>query len=160
SARRMSSSRRAGRGRPEACQRRGYIEMAVNPGSVLSSLTRTRPVPRSRKKSTRAIPETPQTRNARTARSRTVAAGASGNGRWPEQLRAVLNVLVFVVVELAPGDDLPDSRGLRLVVPEDGALELTRVDSLLHERPFVEREGAGDRRRHGVPALDLRDADG
>ncbi len=79
-ARRMSSSRSFESGSPDASQSRGYMEIAVKPGSVLSSLTRTRSEPRSRKKSTRAIPDVPQTRKASTASRRTSAATASGSG--------------------------------------------------------------------------------
>src|SRR5262249_10551064 len=79
-ARRISSSRSRGSGRPLASQSLGYIEIAVKPGSVLISLTRTRSVPRSRKKSTRAIPDTPHSRKTSTARRLATCATASETG--------------------------------------------------------------------------------
>ena len=137
----MSSSRSFGSGRPVASQSFGYIEIAVKPGSVFSSLTSTRSVPRSRKKSTRAMPETPPTRKTSTASRRTSRGDRLGDGRRDQQLRPVLDVLVVVVVELAPRHDLADDRRLRLVVAEHGALELPRVDPFLDEDPLVVAEG-------------------
>ena len=59
-----------GSGRPLASHSFGYMEIAVNPGSVFTSFTRSRPVPFSKKKSTRAIPERRQARNTRIESSR------------------------------------------------------------------------------------------
>src|SRR5215469_10034205 len=56
SARRISSSRRAGDAIPLCSHILGYMLMEVNPGMVLISLMYSRSVANSRKKSTRAIP--------------------------------------------------------------------------------------------------------
>jgi len=54
------------------------MEIGVKPGSELISFTRIRPLPRSRKKSTRAKPAPPSTSNAAMARLRTSLATAGG----------------------------------------------------------------------------------
>ena len=64
-------------GTPEASHIFGYIEMAVKPGRVLTSFRYSAPVARSRKKSTRAMPESSSDRNASTLSCRT---------RWPRVL--------------------------------------------------------------------------
>ena len=52
----------------------------VNPGSVFSSLTMMRPLLRSMKKSTRAIPAASTARNARIAIDRTFSATSGSTG--------------------------------------------------------------------------------
>ena len=54
-----------------------------------------------------------------------------GNRGRNQQPRLVLAVLVVVIVELVPGHDLADDGGPRLLISEDRALELPRVDRLL-----------------------------
>ena len=49
-----------GRGVPSCSISLGYMLMEVKPGMVLISLMRTRPVPRSTKKSQRASPSQPR----------------------------------------------------------------------------------------------------
>ncbi len=72
-----SRSQTSGHGTPAASQSFGNADVGVIPGSVLSSLTSTRP-PSSTKKSTRARPAQPTRRNVSTASRRTSAAAASG----------------------------------------------------------------------------------
>ena len=142
-----------------ASQSFGYIEIDVKPGSVSSSLTRTRPLPRSRKKSTRAMPERPQSSKTSTASRRTSSATAGDDVGRNQELRLVVAVLVVVVVELVPRDDLADDRGLRLVVAEHGALELPGVDAFLGERSVVVAPGEVQGGVDVLPPLDLADAD-
>ena len=136
------------------------MEIAVKPGRVFSSLTRTRSVPRSRKKSTRAMPEIPAARKAFTASARTSSETASRDRRGDQELRVVLAVLVVVVVELAARNDFSDDRGKGIVVAEDGALQLPRVDALLDEDAVVVAEGDIKSRIEVGPVLDFGDAYG
>ena len=158
-ARRMSSSKSSASGRPLASQSFGYIEIAVKPGRVFSSLTSTRSVPRSRKKSTRAMPEIPARRKALTARRADLVRDRVRDRRGDQELRLVVAVLVVVVVELAPRHDFADDRGPRLVVAEDGALQLPRVDAFLDEGAVVVAEGEVQSGVEVGPVLDLTDAD-
>ena len=64
-------------GRPDASHSRGYIEIGVKPGIVLSSFTTNAPSAR-RKQSTRAIASHRHASNARTASARTSAVCAVG----------------------------------------------------------------------------------
>ena len=88
-----------GHGTPVASQSFGNAEVGVMPGSVLSSLTSTRP-PSSTKKSTRARPAQPTRRNVSTASRRTVAAAVVRDPRGHPQLDAAVGVLRLVVVPL------------------------------------------------------------
>src|SRR5205823_10569044 len=83
-----SRSIKLGYDRPDASQSFGYMLIRVKPGMVFSSFSRTRPVARSMKKSTRAMPATSTAWKARTASARTSSAtpasiGAGMSSREP-----------------------------------------------------------------------------
>ena len=67
--------------------------------------------------------------------------------RRNEQARFVLSILVVVVVELVTRNDLPRNRRAGLLVSEDRALELPRVDALASARSSY--RNASSRRRRG-----------
>ena len=66
-------------------------------------------------------------RNASIASRRTSATVAGGQIGGNHRLRSLVQILRFVVVELARRDDLAGHRGLRIVVAEHRAFDLARV---------------------------------
>src|SRR5450756_355880 len=71
--------------------------MVVKPGMVLISFRYSLPVPRSRKKSTRAIPQQSTARKASTARRRTSAVASSGIGAGISNFELSLTYLAWSV---------------------------------------------------------------
>ena len=95
------------------------------PGSVLSSLTSTRP-PSSTKKSTRASPAQPTRRNVCDRQPAHLGRGSLRDRRGHAQLDAAVGVLGLVVVPLGALEQyhLARHRRLGLVEPHHGALDL------------------------------------
>src|SRR5207244_1282079 len=52
---------------------------------------------------------------------------------WNHQPRALIQILGLIVVELVRRNDLSRQAGEWVVVPQDGALNLTRVETLLDD---------------------------
>ncbi len=161
----MRRSSSSGYETPDSAQSRGYIEIGVKPGIVLTSFTRNpRPGPpsartSSRKKSTRAIASQRHASNARTASSRTSAVCSRRQRRGHEQCRVVLLVLVGVRVEVVAGHDLTRHRRDRRIVAEHADLDLASGDPLLGDDPLVEAEGDVDRVDELVATAHLGHAD-
>ena len=104
-----------------------YMLIVVKPGIVLISLTNTSPRCPSTRKSTRLSPAPSIARNASIGerlQARAHLVGHVGGNREPA--RAV-EILGFVVVELARRHDLAGHRRDRVVVAEHGHLDLSRV---------------------------------
>src|SRR5438876_993007 len=56
----------------------------------------------------------------------------------------MIDIFIFVIVKLAPGDDLARHRRLRLIVAEDRDLELACIDAALDEDLVVEAQRERD----------------
>ena len=159
---RMSSSRSFGSGRPDASQSFGYIEIAVKPGSVLSSLTRTRSRAALEEEVDARHPGDPGDAEDLDGEAPDVLGRPpAGTGAGISSFAPILDVLVLVVVELAARHDLADDRGLRrrrCRAPRTRA----RARRSPPRRAPARRTGSAsaDGRGERLPGLHLRHADG
>ena len=157
-----SRSHTSGHGTPVAAHSFGKALVGVIPGSVLSSLTSTRP-PSSTKKSTRARPAQPTRTNVSTASRRTVVRRRrSARPRGHPQLHPAVGVLRLEVVPAGAleQDDLARARRPR-------ARRAPSPRTPPRGRPRTPRRSRGRRgrrparaRRRALPRPHLRDPDG
>ena len=135
--------------------------IVVKPGIVLTSLTKSSPVCRASRKSTRAIPAPSMARNAAIDSRRISSAIGGVEIGGDHDLRSVVEVLRFVVVELARRDDFAGTDASGSSLPST-AHSISRASGTAASTTILRSKRAGEIDRLGQSprvVLRLRDAD-